>query len=400
MKLTRSLLKKIAVGVSGGVDSAVAAWALKIQGHDIHGVFMRNWDSLNESDSGNCTEDTECAVAAWVCRSLDIPFTEMNFVSHYWNDVFQYTLSEYTAGLTPNPDILCNRHIKFGQLAETCRERLGCDWLATGHYARVVSDKSQGTRLLKARDESKDQTFFLSAVPQSALARAIFPLGGLLKSEVREIAEAVGLTKVAHKKDSTGICFIGKRNFQKFISQDRPGRMVDIDTGVVVGDHQGRHHWTLGQRCHLEAITKYYVANKLQDSNDILVASYHHPSLYSTSFVTDPPHWIRGIPPPQLTSQGKVLCEFRFQRGAPLVPCVVSCAEPGSCGVGLSIALKEPLRVITPGQFFTTEKSVWAVPRLSDQVLLSTNSTPHTAKTSYSVYDGTCLPWCAGHWGK
>ncbi|KAF2350219.1 tRNA-specific 2-thiouridylase [Trinorchestia longiramus] len=373
MKLTSSVFKRVAVGVSGGVDSAVAAWMLKSKGHDVHGVFMRNWDPQDESDLGICTGDQDCETAAWVCKKLSIPFTEMNFVSHYWNDVFQYLLSEYSVGRTPNPDVLCNHHIKFGRLAEACKERLDCDWLATGHYARLQHGP-EVTRVLRAVDESKDQTFFLSAVRQDALRKAIFPLGGLLKSEVRDIAQTAGLSRVAHKKDSMGICFIGKRDFSNFIAQvnfsnfiaqyveDAPGHLIDIDTGQVVGEHKGQHHWTLGQCCHLPALTKYYIAAKLSHSNHMLVCGgLHHPCLYSSSLLTDLPHWLAGHPPPILLRTGKIECQFRFTHRAPLVSCTASywsaedrCRlsnERHLSSTGLAITLKKPLKVITPGQF-------------------------------------------------
>lgn len=349
-------LQRVAVGVSGGVDSAVAAWILKKKGYDVHGVYMRNWDARDEEGT-KCQSDQESQEAAWVCDAVGIPFTEMNFVAEYWNEVFQYLLKEYSNGRTPNPDILCNRHIKFGSLAAACRDRLGADWLATGHYARLADNGRGGVRLMLAADPSKDQTFFMSGVEQNSLRQTIFPVGGLHKTMVRQLAEEAGLTKVAHKKDSTGICFIGNRNFKNFIAQylpDRPGRLLDVETGEVLGQHSGQHLWTLGQRCAVTSFTRCFVAEKLAHSPDMLACGGgHHPSLYSSSLVTGAPHWLGGSTPAPLLDGGMMEGLFRFQHRHPLVRCWVTNLPlmENASDAGLVITLEHPVRVITPGQF-------------------------------------------------
>lgn len=236
--------EKIVVGMSGGVDSAVAAWLLKEQGCDVIGVFMKNWE---EEEDGECTAAVDFDDVRRCCDSIGIPYYSVNFSRQYWDRVFEYFLSEYRLGRTPNPDVLCNREIKFKELLEFA-QKMGASRLATGHYARI--GRSNGYyNLLKGVDLSKDQSYFLYMVGQDALSRALFPLGDMLKKDVRAIAARAGLS-VAEKKDSTGICFIGERRFKEFLQRylpAQPGEMRSLD-GKLLGRHDGLMYYTLGQR--------------------------------------------------------------------------------------------------------------------------------------------------------
>ncbi|KAJ8720233.1 hypothetical protein PYW07_012276 [Mythimna separata] len=300
------MFKRVALGISGGVDSAVAALLLKRAGYQVEGVFMRNWD--NNYEAGFCSDERDFEDATYVCRKLDIPLHRVYFIKEYWNEVFTVLLKEYETGLTPNPDILCNRYIKFDSFFQHCRNNLGFDVIATGHYANTSFgpflekyNSNEGVRLLQPTDKHKDQTFFLSQVKQFSLRRCMFPIAGLLKKEVRDIAKSEGLLNVATKKDSTGICFIGKNKFQKFIEEyieTKKGKFIDIDSGQVVGEHGGLHKWTVGQRCgvpsHKEA---YFIFKKDLDTNDIYVVSgTKHPALWNNICFTGSPHWIHSEP--------------------------------------------------------------------------------------------------------
>jgi tRNA-specific 2-thiouridylase len=237
---------RVVVGMSGGVDSSVTALLLKQQGYDVIGIFMKNWDDTDEF--GVCTAETDAEDVRRVCEQIDIPYYTVNFEKEYFDKVFSYFLDEYKAGRTPNPDVMCNREIKFGEFLNRALQ-LGADYVATGHYARVVEEDGV-YKLLRGVDNNKDQTYFLNALSQYQLSKAMFPIGHLPKPEVRRIAEEAGLY-TAKKKDSTGVCFIGERNFREFLSQYLPaqsGDMVDIATGEVKGRHEGLMYYTLGQR--------------------------------------------------------------------------------------------------------------------------------------------------------
>ena len=245
-------MTKVIIGMSGGVDSSVAAILLKNQGYEVEGLFMRNWDSsLNGDILGNptlnnniCTQEQDYNDAIEVCKKLDIPLHRIDFVKEYWDYVFEYFLSELKKGRTPNPDIMCNKYIKFDYFVKEAK-RLGADYIATGHYAKMKDGY-----LCKALDSNKDQTYFLCQVSKEQLENVLFPLGDIDKSEVRKIAEEYDLI-TAHKKDSTGICFIGERNFKQFLKNYLPaqeGDIVDIDSGKVVGKHSGLMYYTIGQR--------------------------------------------------------------------------------------------------------------------------------------------------------
>ncbi|CAH0686175.1 unnamed protein product [Spodoptera exigua] len=349
------MFKRVALGISGGVDSAVAALLLKRAGYQVEGVFMRNWD--NNYEAGFCSDEKDFEDATYVCRKLNIPLHRVYFIKEYWNDVFTVILKEYETGLTPNPDILCNRYIKFDSFFQHCRNNLGIDAIATGHYANTSFgpflekyNENEGVRLLQPKDKHKDQTFFLSQIKQFALRKCMFPIAGLLKKEVREIAKSEGLLNVANKKDSTGICFIGKNKFQNFIEeyiQTKKGLFIDIDTGQVVGEHGGLHKWTVGQRCGLPSHKgAYFVFKKDLETNNIYVAAgTKHPALWNNICFTDHPHWIHSEPS-ELTSNNVLDCYFRFQHTKPLTACrVVNNRE------GLTIILQNNLRALTEGQF-------------------------------------------------
>ena len=246
------VMKKVVIGMSGGVDSSVAAIILKQQGYDVIGLFMRNWDStINNDYLGNpnlnnniCPQEDDYNDALEVCKKIGIPLHRIDFIKEYWDYVFTYFLDELKCGRTPNPDIMCNKYIKFDCFIKEAK-RLGADYIATGHYARLENGK-----LLRGIDNNKDQTYFLSQLSKEQLKNVLFPVGDLVKSEVRRIAEEYDLI-TAHKKDSTGICFIGERNFKEFLKNylpAKPGKVVDIETQNIVGEHQGLMYYTIGQR--------------------------------------------------------------------------------------------------------------------------------------------------------
>ncbi len=293
---------KIIIGISGGVDSSVAALLLKQQGYDVHGVFMQNWEADQNDPYCSIVQDLHDAKA--VCQKLHIPFTTMNFAKEYWDRVFQYFLDEYSAGRTPNPDVLCNKEIKFRAFLDYALEQQA-DFIATGHYVRK-DIKNSKYRLLKGLDNNKDQSYFLYALNQKQLAHSLFPVGELQKSEVRAIAKRAGFANYA-KKDSTGICFIGERRFKNFLSEyllAKPGDIITMDNKVV-GRHDGLMFYTLGQRKGLKIGGRkdapeaaWYVAAKdIANNTLIVVQSHDHPLLLSNSLDCKELHWISGIEP-------------------------------------------------------------------------------------------------------
>ena len=269
---------KVVIGMSGGVDSSVAAYILKKQGYEVIGLFMRNWDaSINNDIMGNptlnnniCPQEQDYNDALEVCNKLDIPLHRIDFVKEYWDYVFTYFLDELKKGRTPNPDIMCNKYIKFDLFIKEAK-RLGADYIATGHYARY-----DGKNLLRAIDDNKDQTYFLSQVTKEQLKNVLFPIGDLVKPEVRKIAEEIGLS-TAKKKDSTGICFIGERNFKQFLENylpNIPGDIVNIETNEVMGKHIGLMYYTIGQRKGLDVggtKDKLFVVGKDLNKNILYV---------------------------------------------------------------------------------------------------------------------------------
>ena len=288
-------MKKVIVGISGGVDSAVAALLLKNEGYDVEGLFMRNWDSsLNNDILGNpnlenhdiCPQEEDYNDALDVCNKLGIKLHRIDFIKEYWDNVFTYFLDELKKGRTPNPDIMCNKYIKFDYFAEEAK-KLGADYIATGHYAKM-----EDGYLKKADDHNKDQTYFLSQVSNKQLENVLFPLGNINKEEVRKIALDNDLS-VAKKKDSTGICFIGERNFKKFLENylpAQPGDVINIENNEVVGKHSGLMYYTIGQRRGLDIggnSDKMFVVGKNLDKNVLYISFGDNKFLYSDSCIID-----------------------------------------------------------------------------------------------------------------
>jgi tRNA-specific 2-thiouridylase len=335
----------VIVGMSGGVDSSVTAWLLKQRGYDVQGLFMSNWD---EDEDGYCTAAQDFQDARKVCDQLDVPLHKVSFAGEYRERVFAYFLEEYRAGRTPNPDVLCNREIKFGVCFDYAR-RLGADWVATGHYARVSHEPRP--RLLKAADTAKDQTYFLNSMPAQALARTLFPIGELQKSDVRRMARELTLP-VFDKKDSTGICFIGERPFAEFLSRylpAQPGPIEDLE-GTAVGEHRGLMYYTLGQRQGLgiggrkdSGEDAWYVVRKDLQRNVLIVAQGHdHPALFSSRLTASQLAWVAGDPP---SSTFRCTAKVRYRQ--PDQRCEVRVRPDGLC----EVEFEEPQRAVTPGQY-------------------------------------------------
>ncbi len=306
--------QRVVVGMSGGVDSSVAALLLKEAGFETVGLFMRNWEEQDEN--GCCTADDDFEDVKRVCGMLDMPYYTVNFSKEYMDRVFSYFLAEYRAGRTPNPDVLCNREIKFGPFKEYAKE-LGADYVATGHYCGI-SHAGGVHRLLKARDASKDQTYFLNQLTQPQLEGVLFPLADLKKDEVRELAERHGLA-TAKKKDSTGICFIGERNFRKFLQQYLPAQKGKICTlsGEVVGEHLGLMYYTLGQRRGLDLggrkgeDGRWFVVKKDLENNILYVSHGDETPLYSTACRVSSINYIPTMPEVEVL---KCRAKFRYRQ--------------------------------------------------------------------------------------
>ena len=335
----------VIVGMSGGVDSSVSALLLKQQGYRVEGLFMKNWDE--DDGTEYCTAKADLADAQMVCDRIGIKLHTANFAAEYWDNVFEHFLAEYLAGRTPNPDILCNREIKFKVFMEYA-QMLGGEFIATGHYVRRA-DRDGHTYLLKGLDPNKDQSYFLHAVGEAEFAKSLFPVGELEKPEVRRIAEEHDL--ITHnKKDSTGICFIGERRFKDFLQQYLPAQPGEIQTpeGKVIGEHAGLMYHTIGQRQGLGIggvkganEEPWFVAQKDLTRNVLVVVQgTDHPLLYTNHLVAQQAHWINGNQPPYFHCMAKT----RYRQADQA--CEVRLMEDNS----LDVHFAEPQRAITPGQ--------------------------------------------------
>jgi tRNA-uridine 2-sulfurtransferase len=337
---------KVIVGMSGGVDSSVAALLLLEQGYEVAGLFMKNWDE--DDGTEYCTAKADLADAQAVCNKLGIRLHTANFAAEYWDNVFEHFLSEYKAGRTPNPDILCNREIKFKAFLDYAT-MLGADNIATGHYART-QQVGEHTYLLKGSDPGKDQSYFLCAVKEAQLASTLFPVGHLLKPEVRALAAKHELATHA-KKDSTGICFIGERRFKDFLKTYIPAQPGNIETpeGRWLGQHEGLMYHTLGQRAGLgiggvqggEAAPWYVVEKDLQRNVLVVGQGNDHPRLFAHSLTATHVDWIN-TPPPQLPMS----CSAKTRYRQPDQTCVVEALGE----LDLHMRFSAPQRAITPGQ--------------------------------------------------
>lgn len=333
---------RVVVGMSGGVDSSVAALLLKEQGYDVIGIFMKNWDDTDEFGVCTATEDYEDVIR--VCNQIGIPYYAVNFEKQYWDKVFTYFLEEYKAGRTPNPDVMCNKEIKFKAFLEHAM-KLGADYLATGHYARVEYRDGE-YKMLRGVDENKDQTYFLNQLSQSQLEKVMFPIGDIEKAKVREIAQDANLA-TATKKDSTGICFIGERNFKEFLSNYLPAQPGNMETleGEIVGKHDGLMYYTIGQRHGLGiggAGDPWFVIGKDLERNVLFVGqAFHNDKLYSDSIIAVDVSWVTGKEVMQTFE-----CTAKFRYRQPDNKVTVHKLEDGT----VKVIFAEPIRAITPGQ--------------------------------------------------
>lgn len=348
--------KKVIIGMSGGVDSSVAAILLKEQGYEVEGLFMRNWDaSINNDILGNptlnnniCPQEQDYNDAKEVCEKINIPLHRIDFVKEYWDYVFTYFLDELKKGRTPNPDIMCNKYIKFDYFAKEAK-KLGADYIATGHYAKM-----EDGYLKRSHDQNKDQTYFLSQVSQKQLSNVIFPLGDIDKPEVREIALKHGLI-TAKKKDSTGICFIGERNFKNFLKNylpATPGDIIDIDTSKKLGTHEGLMYYTIGQRKGLNiggTTDKLFVVGKNLEKNILYVSLGDDTKyLYSNSCIVEDVNFNCELRP------GKCTAKFRYRQQDN--PVTIKYLDDGNLLVSY-----DNIKSVTPGQacvFYLDDKCI------------------------------------------
>ena len=337
--------KTVVVGMSGGVDSSVAALILKEQGYNVIGLFMNNWEEKDEC--GACTGEEDFADVRRVANKIGIPYYSVNFAKEYLDRVFSYFLEEYNAGRTPNPDVLCNREIKFKEFKQEAF-KLGADYIATGHYCDILHD-GDTHYLLKAKDQGKDQTYFLNQLSQTQLDKVLFPLGKLNKDEVRKIAVENGLA-TAKKKDSTGICFIGERNFRNFLQTYIPNKKGKIMTydGVVLGEHLGLMYYTIGQRKGLgiggqkgDDGSRWFVIEKDLKNNILYVAHGQEDRLYSKGLYMKECNWIPCVPKEKVFT-----CTAKFRYRQPEQECTVNILDDG-----IRVDFKEKQRAITEGQF-------------------------------------------------
>lgn len=338
-------MTKVVVGMSGGVDSSVVACLLKEQGYDVIGLFMHNWEE--DDDNGVCTSVSDYEDVKRVCNKIGIPYFSVNFAQEYLDRVFKYFLEEYEKGRTPNPDVLCNREIKFGPFLEYAKS-LGADYIATGHYAKV--ERKDGlTYLQKAKDTNKDQTYFLNQLNQDQLKNVLFPLGDMVKPDVRKIAEKYDLS-TAEKKDSTGICFIGERRFRQFLKNYLPCNRGDIvdQNGNKVGEHEGVIYYTLGQRKGLNIGGKsngnggrWYVLDKNVKENKLIVSQGEADDLFSNGLVSYKINWIPQVP---LEKTFDCYAKFRYRQPDQKVKVTIEKDR-------VVVNFYEKQRAVTPGQY-------------------------------------------------
>ncbi|EEI24124.1 tRNA 2-thiouridine(34) synthase MnmA [Lentilactobacillus hilgardii] len=338
---------RVVVGMSGGVDSSVVAYLLKQQGYDVIGVFMKNWDDTDEN--GVCTATEDYKDVAKVANKIGIPYYSVNFEKEYWDRVFTYFLDEYKKGRTPDPDVICNKEIKFKAFLDYALE-LGADYIATGHYAQLTRDEDGHNHLLRASDGNKDQTYFLSQLSANQLDRVMFPIGNLVKPEVREIARKAGLA-TADKKDSVGICFIGEKNFKQFLGHylpATPGKMMTVD-GEVKGQHDGLMYYTIGQRRGLgiggDGVDNqpWFVIGKDLKKNILYVGKgYHNELLYADYLEASDIHWVNNLDRGQ---DFHCTAKFRYRQRDTGVTVHLS-----DDGQKVRVDFDAPVRAITPGQ--------------------------------------------------
>jgi tRNA-specific 2-thiouridylase len=340
--------KKVIVGMSGGVDSSVSAYLLIQQGYQVEGLFMKNWEEDDNDEYCAAAEDMQDAQQ--VCDKLGIPLHKVNFAAEYWDNVFQYFLAEYQAGRTPNPDIICNKEIKFKAFLEFAAEALAADYIATGHYVRRRHQNGHW-QLLRGLDSNKDQSYFLYTLGEEHVGQTLFPIGELEKPAVRAIAEQQGL--ITHdKKDSTGICFIGERKFKDFLQQylpAQPGNIVSIDDNKLVGQHDGLMYHTLGQRKGLKigglrdgTDEPWYVVAKDLPHNQLLVAQGHdHPALLASGLLASQLHWVDRQGP-----LAPVHCTVKTRYRQTDINCTLTPLANGQC----QVLFEQQQKAVTPGQ--------------------------------------------------
>lgn len=343
--------KKVIVGMSGGVDSSVSAYLLQQQGYQVEGLFMKNWEE--DDNEEYCTAAEDLADAQAVCDKLGIYLHTINFAAEYWDNVFEYFLAEYKAGRTPNPDILCNKEIKFKAFLEFADEVLDADYIAMGHYVRrTFTENGEKPQMLRGLDNNKDQSYFLYTLSHEQVGRSLFPVGELEKPEVRRIAEEQGLV-TAKKKDSTGICFIGERKFTDFLSRYLPAQPGKIETpeGKVIGEHQGLMYHTLGQRKGLHIGGQkggggheepWYVAEKdLKRNVLIAVQGADHPLLKSYGLIASQLHWVDRMPVKEAFR-----CSVKTRYRQTDIPCTVIPVDDNN----IKVMFDDPQVAVTPGQ--------------------------------------------------